>query len=273
MGRQNPMSTVRPAAVAGLFYPGAPSALAADVRAHLAAVATAAGGGRAAPKAIIVPHAGYVYSGPIAAYGYERLAPARKTIRRVVLFGPAHRTWIRGLALPSARAFATPFGEVALDAEAIARALALRQVVRDDAAHAQEHSLEVQLPFLQRALEDFRIVPFAVGDASAAEVAEVMELLWGGAETLIVVSSDLSHYHRYAEARTIDRATADAILALSADLDHEQACGATPINGLIVAALRHGLRPELLDLRNSGDTAGDKSRVVGYASFAFGARA
>jgi AmmeMemoRadiSam system protein B len=267
------MSTVRAAAVAGLFYPGAPSALAADVRAHLAAAATASSARHATPKAIIVPHAGYIYSGPIAGYGYERLGAARKTIRRVVLFGPAHRARVRGLALPSARAFATPFGEVALDADAVARALELRQVVRNDAAHAQEHSLEVQLPFLQRMLEDFRIVPFAVGDATGEEVAQVMELLWGGAETLIVVSSDLSHYHRYAEALLIDRATADAILALSPGLDHEQACGATPINGLIVAARRHGLRPELLDLRNSGDTAGDKSRVVGYASFAFGARA
>jgi len=265
------MSTVRAAAVAGLFYPGAPDALAAEVRAHLAAAASPGAGPHAPPKAIIVPHAGYIYSGAIAGRGYERLAAARKTIRRVVLFGPAHRARVRGLAVPTARAFATPFGEVALDADAVARAAALRQVVRDDAAHAQEHSLEVQLPFLQRTLEDFRIVPFAVGDATPAEVAEVMELLWGGAETLIVVSSDLSHYHHYAEARSIDRATADAILALSPDLDHEQACGATPINGLIVAARRHGLRPELLDLRNSGDTAGDKSRVVGYASFAFGA--
>ena len=268
---QNPMSTVRPAAVAGLFYPGVPSALAADVRTHLAAAAIPGSDVRAAPKAIIVPHAGYVYSGAIAGHGYERLTAARKTIRRVVLFGPAHRAWVSGLALPSARAFATPFGEVALDAEAVARVRSLPQVFVNDGAHAQEHSLEVQLPFLQRMLEDFRIVPFAVGDAKPAEVAEVMELLWGGDETLIVVSSDLSHYHRYDDARSIDRTTVDRILALSSDLDHEQACGATPINGLIVAARRHGLRPELLDLRNSGDTAGDKARVVGYASFAFGA--
>ena len=267
------MSSVRPAAVAGLFYPGAPNALAADVRAHLAAAASPDEATRTAPKAIVVPHAGYIYSGAIAGRAYERLSAARKAIRRVVLFGPAHRAWVRGLALPSARAFATPFGEIALDADAVARASALPQVVVDDAAHAQEHSIEVQLPFLQRTLEDFRIVPFAVGDATPAEVAEVMELLWGGTETLVVVSSDLSHYHRYAEARAIDRATADAILALSPDLDHEQACGATPINGLIVAARRHGLRPELLDLCNSGDTAGDRTRVVGYASFAFGANA
>ena len=266
------MSAVRAAAVAGLFYPGAPNALAADVGAHLAAAARPDHTTRAVPKAIIVPHAGYVYSGPTAGHGYESLAGARKTIRRVVLFGPAHRAWVRGLAVPSARAFATPFGEVALDTDAVARALELPQVVRDDVAHAQEHSLEVQLPFLQRVLENFRIVPFAVGDATTAEVAAVMELLWGGNETLIVVSSDLSHYHCYSDARMIDRVTADAILALSPNLEHEQACGATPINGLIVASRRHGLRPELLDLCNSGDTAGDKARVVGYASFAFGAQ-
>ena len=263
------MSTVRAAAVAGLFYPEAPPALAADVRAHLAAAKTPGSAPGDAPKAIIVPHAGYIYSGAIAGHGYARLAAARDAIHRVVLFGPAHRALVRGLALPSVRAFATPLGEVELDGEAAALALTLPQVVCDDAAHAREHSLEVQLPFLQRTLEDFRIVPFAVGDATPREVAEVIELLWGGPETLIVVSSDLSHYQRYADARATDRATADAILALSPELDHQQACGATPINGLLIAARRHRLRPELLDLRNSGDTAGDKSRVVGYASFAF----
>jgi hypothetical protein len=264
------MSTIRAAAVAGLFYPGAPQSLAEDVRAHLAAAETQASAPRALPKAIIAPHAGYIYSGAIAGHAYARLAVVRKAIRRVVLFGPAHRAPVRGLALPSARAFAMPFGEVFLDDEAVARALTLPQVVRDDVAHAREHSLEVQLPFLQRTLENFRIVPFAVGDATGAEVAEVIELLWGGPETLIVISSDLSHYQRYADARATDRATAEAILALEPQLDHEQACGATPINGLLIAARRHRLRPELLDLRNSGDTAGDKSRVVGYASFAFG---
>lgn len=263
------MSDVRAAAVAGLFYPGAPNELTAELHAHLTAASPSSSAGRRGPKGLIVPHAGYVYSGAIAGRGYARLAAVREAIRRVVLFGPAHRAPVRGLALPSVRAFATPLGEVLLDSEAARLALTLPQVVRDDGAHAREHSLEVQLPFLQRSLEDFRIVPFAVGDATPGEVAEVMELLWGGPETLIVVSSDLSHYQRYAEARATDRATADAILALSAKLDHQQACGATPINGLLIAARRRGLRAELLDLRNSGDTAGDKSRVVGYASFAF----
>jgi len=259
------MPDVRSAAVAGMFYPAAPSALAADVRAHLAGAQSALSPANVVPKALIAPHAGYVYSASV----YARLAAGRKTIRRVVLLGPTHRVPVRGLALPTARAFATPLGTVAIDREAAAAALTLRQVCASDAAHALEHSLEVQLPFLQAVLGEFSIVPFAVGDATPGEVAEVIELLWGGPETLIVVSSDLSHYHRYADAREIDRATGESILALSATLDHEQACGATPINGLLLAARRHKLRPELLDLRNSGDTAGDKSRVVGYAAFAF----
>ena len=263
------MSAARPAAVAGMFYPRAPAALRAEVCAHLEGASAKRAPPAPLPKAIIVPHAGYVYSGAIAGSAYARLSGGRSSIRRVVLFGPAHRVAIRGLAVPSVRALATPLGEVAIDLDATALALTLPQVACDDAPHALEHSLEVQLPFLQQTIDDFRIVPFAVGDASPREVAEVIEMLWGGPETLIVVSSDLSHYHRYADARAIDRATADAILALAPELDHEQACGATPINALLLAARRHGLRSDLVDLRNSGDTAGDKSRVVGYASFAF----
>lgn len=255
--------------MAGIFYPGAPAALETEVRAHLARVEMPRGAARAAPKAIIVPHAGFVYSGPIAATAYARLAAGRETITRVVLFGPTHRVPLRGLALPSVEAFATPMGNVAIDRAAAADALTLPQVSSSDAPHAYEHSLEVQLPFLKAVLGDFSIVPFAVGDATANEVSEVIDLLWGGAETLIVVSSDLSHYHRYADACRTDLVTRDAILSLSATLDHDQACGATPINGLLLTARRRGLKPELLDLRNSGDTAGDKARVVGYASFAF----
>jgi AmmeMemoRadiSam system protein B len=260
--------SVRPAAVAGMFYPGTPAVLGAAVRAYLAEAKSAEPAAEL-PKALLVPHAGYVYSGPVAAPAYRRLAAGRRTIRRVVLLGPVHRVPIRGLALPSAEAFATPLGTVEVDTDAAALALAVPQVARNEAAHALEHSLEVQLPFLQTVLEDFRIVPFAVGDASAAEVAAVIERLWGGPETLIVVSSDLSHYHPYEEARQIDRGTAAAILALDSSLDHEQACGATPFNGFALCARRWHLKPELIDLRNSGDTAGDKARVVGYAAFAF----
>ena len=269
--------SLRPAAVAGLFYPGSAAALRKAVDACLAQArpgaidATPSGSPNSPklPKAVIVPHAGYVYSGPVAAHAYSRVAAARATVRRVVMLGPVHRVPIDGLALPAARAFATPLGTVRVDAEGSARALELPQVRLSEAAHALEHSLEVQLPFLQTVLEDFTIVPLAVGDATPEDVAEVIDRLWGGAETLVVVSSDLSHYHPYAEARTLDGATARAILALDASLDHEQACGATPINGFALCARRRGLAPEILDLRSSGDTAGDKSRVVGYASFAF----
>jgi AmmeMemoRadiSam system protein B len=259
----------RPAAVAGMFYPGEPRTLAGEVDAMLATVSPAPTFSGQQPKALIAPHAGYIYSGPIAASAYALLAPHAATIRRVVLLGPCHRVAVRGLAVPQDDAFVTPLGEIPLDRDAIAAALRLPQVVQHDAAHADEHSLEVQLPFLQRVLDDFSLVPFVVGYATPDEVAEVLELLWGGPETLIVVSSDLSHYHPYADAKQRDSHTADDIGHLRLLVDHEQACGATPINGLIELAQDRGLTPRLLDLRNSGDTAGDKARVVGYASFAF----
>jgi len=230
-----------------------------------------AGGGLAPgfPKALIVPHAGYVYSGGVAAEAYDRLRPARGIVRRVVLLGPCHRVPVRGLALPEAGAFATPLGQVPVDREAIASLAGLPQVVVSSAVHAEEHALEVQLPFLQRVLGEFSLVPLAVGAATPEQVSEVIERLWGGEETLFVISSDLSHYHPYKEACDIDRGTARAILDYSTDIDHEQACGATPVAGMLLAARRHALKVELLDLRNSGDTAGGRGRVVGYASFAF----
>ncbi len=260
-------SNVRPPAVAGLFYPDDQAALRRDVDAALASAEPALAPG--VPKAVIVPHAGYVYSAPIAAHAYARLVPARDIVKRVVILGPCHRVPVRGLALPAATVFATPLGGIDVDAPARDAVAALPQVVTSDAAHADEHALEVQLPFLQRILGTFTVVPFAVGDASAEQVCEVLERLYGGPETLVVISSDLSHYQRYETARAIDGATVQSILALDASIDHDQACGATPIAGLIELARRRGLAAELLDLRNSGDTAGDKRRVVGYASFAF----
>ena len=208
-------------------------------------------------------------SGPIAARAYALLAPLHAAISRVVMLGPAHRVAVRGLALPGALAFATPLGRIPLDQDAMRRAQALPQVCVSPAAHATEHSLEVQLPFLQSVLDDFTLAPLVVGDASAQEVAEVIELLWGGPETLIIISSDLSHYLPYAEAQHKDRATVDRILGLNPLDEFEQACGALPINGMIEVARRRGLRPSLLDLCNSGDTASDRSRVVGYAALAF----
>jgi AmmeMemoRadiSam system protein B len=265
------MQTIRRPAVAGAFYPGSRQVLAGDIQTLLNAAA--AGGAQAMepalPKAIVVPHAGYIYSGQTAAMAYAQLAAGRKTIRRVVLLGPVHRVPVRGLALPGVDAFATPLGNIELDQVAIALLAGMKQVVVSPAVHAQEHSLEVQLPFLQAVLDDFKLVPLAVGDATAAEVAQVLDVLWGGPETLIVVSSDLSHYLPYATARTLDQQTAQDILALKTSLTHSQACGGTPVNGLALAARRHHLRPRLLDLCNSGDTAGDRNRVVGYAAFIF----
>ena len=259
----------RPAAVAGMFYPGSATALARDVRQMLADSAPPAATRGRHVKAIIAPHAGYIYSGPIAASVYAPLAERAADIRRVVLLGPTHRVAVNGLALPAASAFATPLGVVAVDQAAAAAIAHLPQVVVSDAAHAAEHSLEVQLPFLQTVLGDFGLLPLAVGRASPEQVAEVLECLWGGDETLFVISSDLSHYLPYAAARATDGDTARHIVALDADIDHQQACGATPVNGLLLAARRHGLRARLVDLRNSGDTAGDRSRVVGYGAFCF----
>ena len=257
--------TIRQAAVAGLFYPGTATELAHDVRAMLADAPTA----EVTPKALIAPHAGYIYSGPIAASAYATLENIAPHIRRVILLGPTHRVAVRGLALSGAEAFATPLGEVALDMEAAQAIAHLPQVVINPQAHAQEHALEVQLPFLQTILHDFKLLPLAVGMATPEEVAEVLELLWGGDETLIVISSDLSHYLPYELAQSTDRDTAQAVLHLQQPLSHEQACGGTPINGLILAARKHHLVPHLLDLRNSGDTAGSRDGVVGYAAFAF----
>jgi len=263
------MNQIRPAAVAGTFYPAQGTILSADVLGMLARASNVPARSREYPKAIIVPHAGYVYSGPMAARAYARLAPGRSVIRRVVLLGPVHRVAVRGLALPGTDYFSTPLGDVAVDQQAVARISTLPQVVASPAAHALEHSLEVQLPFLQAVLDDFTLVPLAVGDATAAEVAEVLEALWGGPETLVVVSSDLSHFLPYAVAQQVDHDTVQRILSLAGPLTHEQACGGTPINGLLLAARHHRLHAELLGVCNSGDTAGDRHRVVGYTAVAF----
>lgn len=261
----------RPPAVAGSFYPADPATLSRDVRALLDAAHCGCHGGEhaASPKALICPHAGYVYSGPTAARAYALLVPGAAAIRRVILFGPTHRVPVHGMAVPTSDRFATPLGEVPIDRAARDAALAVPGVVADDASHAYEHSLEVQLPFLQAVLKDFAVLPVAVGNASPEAVGRLIDDLYAGPETLIVVSSDLSHFHTYPRAQAIDRESVEAILDLDPCLDHDEACGATPVNGLLLAARRHGLSPRLIDLCNSGDTAGDKQRVVGYAAIAF----
>lgn len=267
------MHLVRQPAVAGAFYPGQKQILAKDINVLLetALLETAQSNdsvNQLSPKALIVPHAGYIYSGPIAAAAYAKLSAVHDIIKRVVLLGPVHRVPVRGLALPGVAAFATPLGEIQIDKAAVSAIENMYQVVESSAAHAAEHSLEVQLPFLQSVLDDFTLLPLAVGDATPEEVAEVLDVLWGGPETLIVISSDLSHFLPYQIAQAVDAETVQHILNLQSTLDHEQACGGTPVNGLMLAAKRHHLKPHLLDMRNSGDTAGDKNRVVGYASFA-----
>jgi AmmeMemoRadiSam system protein B len=260
------MTNTRPPAVAGTFYPGDPVILSSTVDQLLA---DAEPGSGLQPKALIVPHAGYIYSGSTAATAYATLASWAGTICRVVLLGPTHRVAVEGIALPEAEVFSTPLGTIRLDAQAIATIADLPQIVFSDKVHVFEHSLEVHLPFLQRALEHFTLVPLAVGDATPEAVAEVLDLLWGGPETLIVVSSDLSHFLAYGTAQQVDAETCRHILQFDTHIHPEQACGAYPINGLLLAAQRRGLTPTLLGLCNSGDTAGDKARVVGYASFSF----
>lgn len=259
---------MRRAAVAGSFYTRDASVLREEVR-HLLAAAPAAGEGATRPKALVVPHAGYVYSGPIAASAYAWLRAPGPRVERVVLLGPAHTAAHPGLALPEAEFFQTPLGVVPLDGVATERARRLPQVTVSALAHLREHALEVQLPFLQVLLGEFRLVPFTVGHATPEEVAEVLAALWGGPETLVVCSTDLSHYLSYGEACALDRRTAQQVLARDAHgIRRDQACGCTALAGLLVEAGRRDLTVRLLDLRNSGDTAGDPERVVGYAAFA-----
>lgn len=261
------MSSVRTPAVAGTFYP-ADAAELRQVVEKLLGEAPVPAKNDAIPKALIVPHAGYIYSGPIAASAYARLLPVRSAIRCVVLLGPAHRVPVHGLALPSVDEFATPMGTVTIDQDAIEMVRGLPQVSVSNDAHALEHSLEVHLPFLQQALDSFQLIPLVVGDASAEDVAEVLEKLWGSDETLIVISSDLSHYHDYQTARVMDSATSDAIERLAfEDIRRDQACGRTPVSGLLLVARRKSMHSQTIDLRNSGDTAGPRDQVVGYGAY------
>jgi len=265
------MTAIRRPAVAGMFYPRSAPELSAAVGAFMDHVAESGSSTpKAIPKAIIVPHAGYQYSGAVAAAAYGRLKPARDVITRVVLLGPCHRVAVRGLAAPSVDAFATPLGDIPLDHDAITTISTLPQVTEFDPTHAEEHSLEVQLPFLQEVLDNFTLVPLVVGDATNAEVAAVLDALWGGDETLIVISSDLSHYLDYDTARETDRRTCDAIEHLDPDsIGSDQACGRVPLKGLLTVAAKRQMRVETVDLRNSGDTAGTKDRVVGYGAWVF----
>ena len=255
--------TIRQPAVAGTFYPDSPDTLSHMITGLL----DEAKPKDFSPKALVVPHAGLIYSGPIAATAYRLLRTMANDIRKVVLLGPSHRVPLQGLALPACDAFVTPLGQIPLDLDAMAALQSFSQVQVLDQAHAQEHSLEVQCPFLQACLNEFTLIPIVVGDCSALSVAEVIEQLWGEQETLIIISSDLSHFHNYEEACYRDQQTAKAIEQLSSNLTGGQACGCNPLNGMLKVAQSRGMDVITLDVRNSGDTAGDKSRVVGYGSF------
>jgi hypothetical protein len=254
-------------AVAGQFYPADATQLSAMLEQMLEAAIPAS---RSHIKAIIVPHAGYIYSGPVAASAYQALRDQAEEIRRVILLGPSHRVSFHGVATTSANEYVMPFGSVRIDSAAMDLISALPQVQQLDKAHQHEHSLEVQLPFLQSVLTDFSLVPLVVGDCTAQQVAEVIETLWDGAETLIVISSDLSHYHNYEVAREMDQKTSQAIVNLAPEqIQFDDACGRNPVNGLLLAARNHDLHAQLIDLRSSGDTAGSHDRVVGYGSYLF----
>lgn len=267
---------VRAAAVAGRFYPLDEGSLRSEIEGYLrcAGEALGPGPGRAggvsatAPKAIIAPHAGTIYSGSVAASAYVRLAARRAQIQRVVLLGPSHRVWFEGVGTSSAEAFESPLGRVPVDRDMVVELERLDGVLTHDEAHRREHSLEVHLPFLQVVLGSFALVPLVVGQATGDAVCAVLEACWGGDETAVVVSTDLSHFHDYDTARAIDAKTCSAIAALDTGaLNGEMACGFQPVRGLLEVAHRRSLTVELVDLRNSGDTAGSKREVVGYASF------
>lgn len=257
----------RPPAVAGLFYPNDPVRLQTDVRDLFTAVAQPS---KPPPKALIVPHAGYVYSGSIAAAAFATLRESAHAIKRVVLIGPAHYVHVPGIAVPTVGSFETPLGRVPVDLEALSTLADLEFVVTADGPHAPEHCLEVELPFLQTVLPSFQIVPLVVGDATPNDVAQVLRRLWGGPETLIVISSDLSHYHPYEVAQRLDADTAAAIEHGDwAILGPNQACGCLAVAGLLIEAARRGLKTQRLSLCNSGDTAGARDRVVGYGAWMF----
>ena len=255
---------IREAAVAGQFYEADP----AKLKKH---VATLLAGGRetsaTGARGLIVPHAGYVYSGSVAATAYRCLQSVRGEIERVALFGPAHRVYLEGMAVPATDAFATPLGRVELDREELDRIAAFPDVCVADEARREEHSLEVQLPFLQEVLGDFSLVPVVVGRCAPSTVAAVMDTLWQRPGTLLVVSTDLSHFHSYSEARSIDAITCSRLLARDHSLDGEDACGAAALNGLMCTRQARTLHMELLDSCNSGDTGGGRDRVVGYGAF------
>ncbi len=260
-------NSVREPAVAGLFYSANPATLGEEVQRYIAQGTPSQA---KSPKALIAPHAGYRYSGPVAGSAYAQLRDSTAVITRVVILAPAHRIPFGGIAYSTDTLFRTPLGSVPVDSASLREVSTLPQLRELDAAFENEHSIEVQLPFLQKILLDFSIVPLLIGDTDYTAVAEVLEKLWGGPETLIVISSDLSHYLSYRDAQEMDRKTTRAIEQLNpSGVGNHHACGRIPVNGLLLAARQRHLRATTIDVRNSGDTAGSKDRVVGYGAYVF----
>lgn len=264
-------TSIRPAAVAGTFYPADKNELTQIVSESFAhARPLEKDLPQHVPKAVIVPHAGLIYSGPVAASAYQLFSAFKNNVNHIVLLGPSHRVPLRGMAVPTSKAFTTPLGDIPLNEDVIAALIDADLVETNDMAHAYEHSLEVQLPFFQTVFAAFSLTPIVVGEATGKHVARVLEHVWGDEHTLIVISSDLSHFHDYNTAKRLDSNTAEVIRSLQPEqLDYEMACGCNPVKGLLTIARQKHLQPYVLDLRNSGDTAGSHDRVVGYGAYAF----
>ncbi len=258
---------IRLPVVAGMFYPADANELANTVQRLLDEVEPQDG---PIPKALIAPHAGYIYSGAIAASAYVQLIPAKFTIKHVILLGPSHHVPLHGLAASSATHFETPLGLIPIDTRAISQISHFPQVSINDEAHAKEHSLEVHLPFLQLILDEFSLIPLVVGQSTPEEVNQILADLWDGPETLVVISSDLSHYHDYLVAKQLDQKTSSAIEHLDYQhINYENACGRDPVNGLLHFAKQIGMNASTIDVRSSGDTAGSHDQVVGYGAYMF----
>ena len=271
----NTEKNIRPPAVASMFYPGGTAELRKAVKKYLSNAVTEEDpklkkGETAELRTLIVPHAGYIYSGKIAACAYRLLEKNQNQFKRVLLLGPSHRVWLKGAAFPKTDAFETPLGEIALDKELKEKILAdFSWISVSDEAHSEEHCLEVQLPFLQETLRDFELLPLVVGDAKTELVAALIQQFSEDHETLIVISTDLSHFHDYQTAREIDARTANAIELLEQNrISTEDACGAYPLRGALLAASQNQWNVHRLGLCNSGDTSGDRERVVGYGAWA-----
>jgi len=256
---------IRPAAVADIFYTANGTELAAQVSDFMDADEVT----NIVPKALIVPHAGYIYSGGTAGKGFALVKKLTAAVNKIVLIGPCHRVWIQGLAIPDCQYFETPLGKIEVDSKTLNELVKFPQVTISDQAHAQEHSLEVQLPFLQSIFDQFKLIPLVAGEVSEDAFIEVLEYLWGGEETLIVISSDLSHFLDYDAAVAIDNKTSQAIESFEAgSINSDMACGSAGIKALLSLAKNKNLHVKTIHQCNSGDTAGDKDRVVGYGTYA-----